>query len=245
MDRLLQRAGPRQDALAVLTPHGSFQASGSVAGALFSRIRCPETAVVVGPDHSGLGKPCSLERRGDWVTPLGSLPVDEGLARRILEMSDDVTVDPETHSEEHAVEMILPFLQRTGSIRRFVPMALAADDPQVAHRVGLGIAAAVQGFGRSVLVVASAHLTCYQPSTVAQKNDPGTLQRILAMDEEGLWRWITEQRASMCGCAAVGAVLAAAKALGASGGHLVKYEVRSPSAGEPDSVNGYAGVIFQ
>ena len=199
---------------------------------------------MVGPDHCGLGKRCSLELGGDWITPLGSLGVDEKLARRIMNHSGEVETDPDAQAQEHSVEMILPFLQRIGSVRRFVPVLLGADDLETARKVGLGIAQAIRGMSASALLVASAHLTSYQPGEAARKNDPGTLERILAMDEERLWQWIIEQQVSMCGGAAVAAVLVAAKALGASAGHLVKYEMNSPSGGQSESVNGYAGVTF-
>lgn len=245
LHRLWERKASRQSAPAVLVPHGPFRASGSVSGAVFSTIRCPESAVVVGPDHSGLGRPCSLEVRGLWMTPLGPFPVDEKLARRILEAMDEIEVDSETHSDEHSVEAVLPFLQREGSVRRFVPVAVSAVAVEAAQRLGRGLAEAVQRAGHSVLLVASAHLTRYESREVAQRNDSGTLERILAMDPEGLLRWVGEQRASMCGSGAVAAVLVAAKALGASAGHLVKYEIQGSQSGQAGLVNGYAGVIFR
>ena len=99
------------DALGVVCPHAGLVYSGSVAGAVYSRITIPETIVLIGPNHTGLGAPVSLMREGEWITPLGSVSVQQELAAAILQKSSRIKDDVLAHLREHSLEVQLPFLQ--------------------------------------------------------------------------------------------------------------------------------------
>ena len=43
----------KQSALAVVMPHAGYVYSGATAGATISRVRVPETVLIIGPNHDG------------------------------------------------------------------------------------------------------------------------------------------------------------------------------------------------
>ncbi len=59
----------------IIVPHAGYIYSGPVAGAVYSRIILPETIILLGPNHTGVGKPFSLMREGIWNTPLGKVEI--------------------------------------------------------------------------------------------------------------------------------------------------------------------------
>ena len=46
----------KQKTPAILVPHAGYIYSGPVVGAVLSRIEIPDTFIILGPSHTGLGK---------------------------------------------------------------------------------------------------------------------------------------------------------------------------------------------
>jgi AmmeMemoRadiSam system protein B len=57
MAEFVDRDAPKEDAVGVLVPHAGYQYSGAVTGATLSRIKFKDTFIIMGPTHSGQGKP--------------------------------------------------------------------------------------------------------------------------------------------------------------------------------------------
>src|SRR5437879_11311777 len=84
-------------AIAIVCPHAGLMFSGSVAGAVYSRVRIPRTAILVGPNHTGQGPPLSVYTKGKWGTPGGFVSIAEYPARTYLSLC----AYPATHHPAH------------------------------------------------------------------------------------------------------------------------------------------------
>ena len=241
LGRLAAPGREKQRALAAVVPHGSLFSCGSVAAAVYGRLSGFSAAVIVGPNHSRAGEPVSVAADGEWVTPLGRLPVDKALARALIKAVPGLKKDSKAHAQEHSAEVQLPFLQKWLGLRGFVPVALAGTDLETARQIGKGLAAALERAGRETLLIAYANLSRYEPREKVERQDQLLIDRITALDERGLM----EEEGSWCGAPAVAAVLAAAKELGASGARLVKYEINGAIEEPGAAVSGYAGILVQ
>src|SRR2546430_5570961 len=98
---LLEPDAIARPAIAIVCPHAGLMFSGSVAGAVYSRVRIPHTAILVGPNHTGYGPPLSVYARGKWAIPGGLVPIAENLAQAFLSLCADAAPDPLPRSEEH------------------------------------------------------------------------------------------------------------------------------------------------
>ncbi len=85
--RLVDKKAPKEEVVGLLVPHAGYQYSGPVTGATISRIQFKDTFIIIGPSHSGLGKPFSVMVEGTWQTPLGDVEIDTELARKIVSVS--------------------------------------------------------------------------------------------------------------------------------------------------------------
>jgi AmmeMemoRadiSam system protein B len=85
----------------------------------------------------------------------------------------------------------------------------------------------------------------YVPDSVAKQKDKKAIDRILALDPEGLYEVVLKEQISMCGYLAVTTLLFAAKALGARSARLVKYATSAEVSGDYDHVVGYAGIVLR
>lgn len=234
---------PKKHALGILSPHAGLVYSGSVAGEVYSRISMPDTFVLIGPNHTGLGANISLLPEGEWEVPTGILQIDEILSRRILTNAPLTSSDTQAHLFEHSLEVQLPFIAYFSKKSKIVPLTIMSAALEECRLLGEGIAKSIKESGYPVLIVASSDMSHYVPDDVARKMDKLPIDRILSLDPEGLFNIVKKEHISMCGYLPATIMLFAAKSLGAKEADLVKYTTSAEVSGDYDYVVGYAGIV--
>jgi len=242
-------------ALGILAPHAGLMYSGAVAGAVYSSVELPDTFILIGPNHTGLGASVSLMSSGSWETPLGTVDIDEQLAAAILKRSSHIHEDSLAHLREHSLEVQLPFIQYFKNVFKIVPLQMLDTGLTTCLEVGKAIAAAIKEFGvpsaadeskrRHVLIVASSDMSHYERASSAKEKDSKAIDRVLNLDPPGLYRTVRDYGITMCGYGPAVAMLTACNALGASRAELVKYANSGDVSGDYDQVVGYAGIIIR
>jgi AmmeMemoRadiSam system protein B len=228
-------------ALGAVVPHAGYVYSGKVAGATFARLAVPERVVLMGPNHTGRGVPISVVRSGTFRIPGAEIPVDAELADRILAKVPGAREDTRAHEREHALEVELPFLFALRPDVRIVPIVLGGLDGTQAAAVGNALAETLPD---GVLVLASSDMSHYIPHQDAVARDRMAIDRLLALDALGLYDVCEREDITMCGVLPATALLAYARARGATGAELVQYATSGEAFGAYDAVVGYAGVIL-
>jgi AmmeMemoRadiSam system protein B len=226
-------------ALGIVVPHAGYVYSGAIAGATYSRVQVPERAIVLCPNHTGLGRLAALWPDGGWVTPLGRVPVDPALADA-LAACPLVEPDRAAHRKEHALEVQLPFLLARRPDIAIAPLCLGPLDLAQCREVGAAVAAAAR---LGALVVASSDMNHYLPADETERRDRRALERLLALDPEGLYQTVRREHITMCGVVPATVMLYAARELGATRAQLVRYGHSGLVNGDLGAVVGYAGVI--
>lgn len=232
-------------ALGCIAPHAGYMYSGHVAGAVFAHIQIPQRCVLMCPNHTGQGHALAIMSEGAWKTPLGEVPIDEGLARSLLGRFPAMCEDSLAHRAEHAAEVELPFLQLRQRDLKFVPIALGTGRLEALERLGQALAEVIAEQQEPVLIVASSDMNHYESDAVTRVKDHRALEKILALDPRGLHEVVTQQDISMCGFGPAVAMLTAARQLGAKSADLVKYATSGDVSGDRDLVVGYAGVVVR
>ncbi|MEA5113813.1 MAG: AmmeMemoRadiSam system protein B [Geobacteraceae bacterium] len=240
---LIVERNQKTKAFGLLAPHAGYVYSGAVAGAVFGAVVIPDTVVIMGPNHHGLGGPASLFPVGEWLTPLGSVPVESGLSKMILENSRIISSDSSAHRFEHSIEVQIPFLQFLRPEVKIVPICLSLMDYDSCRALGTALAKSIKEFGKDVLMVASTDMTHYEPDAVAKKMDSMALKEVLELNPEGLYSVVRSKGISMCGIIPSTVMLVAALALGAASCELVRYATSGDVSGDKRQVVGYAGVM--
>jgi len=241
---LVDEKAEKKDVIGVVSPHAGYPYSGPVAGAVISRIKFKDTFVILGPSHTGRGKPFGIMTQGTWKTPLGMVEIDPELGKKILSGSRYLQEDALAHQYEHSIEVQIPFLQYFKPDVRIVPMVLAYASGDIYKEIGKEIAKAIKESKRDVVLMASSDMTHYEPQELAEKKDNEAIKAMLELDEDELLKRVEELNISMCGYAPVVALIAAAKELGAKSAELVKYQTSGDTTGDYSSVVGYAGIII-
>jgi hypothetical protein len=245
VENYIDKSARREKVIAVVSPHAGLVYSGSVAGAVYSSIDFPETFILIGPNHTGLGAPVSLMASGEWEIPSGVFRIDEKISYKICMCVPIVTKDTKAHMFEHSLEVQLPFIAYFSKEVKIVPIVILSATVQECKEIGEGIARAVKDIGSSVVIVASSDMSHYVHDDIARRKDGKAIDRILSLDPEGLFEIVGKERISMCGYIPVTTMLYAAEALGAQSARLVKYATSAEVSGDYEHVVGYAGIVLR
>jgi MEMO1 family protein len=237
-------AASRQ-AIACLVPHAGYIYSGHVAGAVYAQLDLPARYILVGPRHYPRGAQMAILSEDAWRTPLGDAQIDAALAAELRRVCPLLREDAVAHQSEHALEVQLPFLQRRAPDFRFVPIALGNVRYDELELLGRAIALVVAAATEPVLVVASSDMNHYESDAVTRAKDRKALDRILALDPQGLFDVVRREQISMCGVGPAVSVMIAARELGATEAELVRYATSGDVNGEREEVVGYAGVVIR
>jgi AmmeMemoRadiSam system protein B/AmmeMemoRadiSam system protein A len=227
------------DLIALIAPHAGYMYSGQVAAYAYKLLEGKkyDVVVIVAPSHRAYFKGASIYPAGGFRTPLGIVPIAEDISAALMKKTPLITSVPQAHAQEHAVEIQLPFLQVVLKDFRFVPLVMGQHDFATCEEVGKAIAAAVKG--KKALVIASTDLSHFHPYAEAKALDQVAVDHVNAFDIEGLNKDLDRGRCEACGGGPVLAVMAAAQALGANKGEVLRYANSGDVIADRSSVVGY------
>jgi len=238
----VNESGPRE-IIGLVAPHAGYMASGPVAAHAYSALARDgriDTAVIVGPNHTGYGSPVSVWVAGTWSTPLGEARVNEDVANMML--GGIVHAGESAHIYEHSVEVQIPWLQHLyGDSVQIVPVAMLAQDTGVAGELGEAMAR-VKG---NVVFIASTDLTHYEPLESASRKDMQIVSAVEKLNITEMYRRLDAESCTMCGYGPVAAVMHAVRRLGATRAELLKYATSGDATGDYSRVVGYSSLAFK
>ncbi|MFB0526239.1 MAG: AmmeMemoRadiSam system protein B [bacterium] len=235
----------REDVLGIVAPHAGYFYSGKVAGAVYSRINIPDTIIIIGPNHTGIGAEISIMAEGEWEMPNGKVEIDSSLAKELLSQAGDLAQeDEQAHLHEHSLEVQLPFIQYFKTDFAMVPICMRDHRVSTCKKLGKVIARVIKSKA-PCLIVASSDMTHYESQKDAERKDKLAIDKILKLDPESLLQTVMENDISMCGPGPTATMIFACKELGAKESELVLYNTSAEVSGDYSAVVGYAGIVVK
>jgi len=231
--------------IGVIVPHAGYIYSGPIAAWAYKVIAengKPDSFIIIGPNHSGMGSPLAIMRKGLWRTPLGYAKVDSELGDALLSSLDILEDDYTAHLNEHSIEVQLPFLQYLFGEVKFLPISLMIQDREVSILLGEAISKIIKD--RRVVVIASTDFTHYESYERAYKNDSLIIDRIIDLDIDGFFKTYYSRRISLCGPGPTGTLITIAKLLDAKQVLKLKYATSGDTSGDMSFVVGYSSIAF-
>ena len=233
------------EVVALVAPHAGYMYSGQVAAHAYKLIEGKNfhSVIVVAPSHRALFKGVSLYDRGGYRTPLGVVPVDVDLSKKMMERRKEIQFIPQAHEQEHSLEVQIPFLQIALKAFKLVPIVMGPSwNWESCDSLASAIAEAAKG--KNVLLVASSDLSHYHAYGKAVELDQIVLGHLERLDPEGLSNSLRRGLGEACGGGPLITVMLAAKALGANKGRVLKYANSGDIAGDRSRVVGYGAAVF-
>ena len=247
----------------LLVPHAGLMYSGLVAASAWQtlledarRPGPPTTVVLLGTNHAAVwldGIGCW--DAGAWRTPLGEVAVDDELARAVVGLGQPFGVDREAHTDEHSIEVQLPFLQVLAPGAAIVPLTVSAGVGPAARDAGdrLGaLLAARRAAGARIVLVISTDMAHYPPHRRAVVVTDALRPALLALDASALAAQESSLRSQglpglmcgMCGIEPAVVGLAALRAMGAGYGIPLAAATSAEVGGPPERTVGYCAVAY-
>jgi len=251
VDGFLAQAAPPplEHVVAIVAPHAGYTYSGPVAAWSYKLLkgRKPHRVVVIAPSHYEAFHFSSVYDGAAYATPLGEVPVDQAFAAKLAKMSPEIRLSDAGHRPlndraEHALEVQLPFLQRTLGDFQLVPIVMG--DQSYESSRALGVALARLSEGTDTLIVASSDLSHYHTYQEAVRLDRKTLHAVETFDYLNLSRNFEQQVWEACGGGPIVAAMIAAERLGAGQAKLLKYANSGDLTGDRTRVVGYGAVAL-
>jgi len=192
LQQLFAKAAPAretQNIIAVIAPHAGYVFSGEVAASAFNQIdpsKQFENIFILGSSHHIAFEGASVYSQGDFITPLGTVKVNTGLADQLIKNNSIFSNRMDAHAHEHSLEVQLPFLQvRLKKNFKIVPIVLGTQSPETCRR----IARALQPYlNLKNLFVISTDFSHYPGAADAAVIDKATAEAILTNSPERLLR---------------------------------------------------------
>jgi len=236
---------PGKEIKGVLVPHAGYRYSGRIAafayralvGAGFRRV------VLIGPSHRYPFRGVSVNLQGGYQTPLGVVPVDVELGRRLAGTSPIIRWVPRAHAAEHSLEIQLPFLQRVLGEFQIVPVLMGEQDLETCMELA-GSLVKVLGSGEGTLLLASSDLSHFHPAKEAEVLDGVFIRHVKAFDPKALARALGSGECEACGGGPVVAVMMAAGELGAVRSEILCHGHSGQVTGDFRRVVGYLSALF-
>lgn len=246
LSSLFSQANASEKYRIVVSPHAGYVYSGLGAACAIGSLRPAKTFIILGPNHTGMGREFSIMSSGIWKTPLGEIEIDSETALT-LKKAGMLEEDDWAHASEHSIEVQLPFLQHRFGKLSLVPVCIMNSDYsegflEKCEKLGELISLLMRE--KEIGLVASSDFSHYVPAQSAKKYDMQAIEKIASLDTKGLFNTLKRNRATVCGYGPIAVAMAAARTLGLKSGELIKYMNSGDVTNDYSSVVAYAAIGF-
>lgn len=220
---------------AIIAPHAGYVYSGEIAAEAYARL-APATTIVsrvvlLGPCHRVAVRGLAASSAEAFATPLGQVTVDKNAFAQIKHLPQVSIVD-ETHTNEHSLEVHLPFLQEVLGEFSVVPLVVGdATNDEVAEVLEI-----LWGGDETIIVISSdlSHYLDYDTATVLDRQ---TCDAIESLNPDGI------RREQACGRIPIKGLLTLARRHGLDV-ETISLKNSGDTAGSKDRVVGYGAWAF-
>ncbi|MCM8783979.1 MAG: AmmeMemoRadiSam system protein B [Candidatus Omnitrophica bacterium] len=226
----------------LIAPHAGYEYSGEVAAFSYKLLQNKkfDTVVILAPSHGVFIEKAKVFDKGDFLTPLGLVPIDKELINKLISL--EITRDTQAHKYEHAIEVQLPFLQVVLKEFKIVPILINTLELGECKKIAQRIAPAIRD--KNFLILASTDLSHYHNYQTARDMDNFTLSLIEQNRSIDLEKALKNGTAELCGGGAVLTLMFLMRELGMDRIKVLKYANSGDTSFDFSRVVGYASVVF-
>jgi AmmeMemoRadiSam system protein B len=233
------------DIIGLVVPHAGYMYSGGVAARAYRQVmdKSYDIVIVISPSHRAYFPGISVYDGYGYGTPLGIIPVARELAKEITDYSPNIALGDEGHrTEEHALEVQLPFLQEVLKDFQLLPIMMGEQDKENITVLAEALAHVLKD--KKALTVASTDLSHFYNYDKAALLDRVVIDDINAFNEDKLIDDLHRKRCEMCGGGPAAAAMKTARLLGADKSKVLLYRNSGDVTGDKGQVVGYLSSVL-
>jgi len=215
---------------ALIVPHAGYIYSGPIAARAYALLApladVIRRVILLGPTHRVSVRGLAASSAHTFITPLGYVPLEPA------PLLPSISLNDAAHSQEHSLEVQLPFLQTLLENFSLLPLAVGSattdDVADVLERLW---------GGPETLIVISSDLSHYHPYAEARQIDQNTVDDILHL------RPLTHHEQA-CGAIPINGIIEVARRKHLTP-HLIDLRNSGDTAGDKSRVVGYCAIAFE
>lgn len=230
----------------VIAPHAGYIYSGAVAAHGFKAASRNKytTIVILAPSHYVGFDGIAIGLQDGFQTPLGVAEVDRAFAQQLINEDEQFYFKPEPFEREHSLEVEIPFLQKTFTDFKIVPVIMGQPSFALLEKFAASLNKII-GERKDVLIVVSTDLSHYHPDAKARTMDALAIKAITSFDAKAVWEGCQRRSAmEMCGFVPTTAALLYARQRGLTHAQMLRYANSGDVTGDRDGVVGYTSIII-
>jgi len=168
-----------------IVPHAGYIYSGKIAACAYQLLQENQNqfkrVLLLGPSHRVRLQGAAFPETDAFETPLGEITLDKELIEKMLAEFSWISVSDEAHSEEHCLEVQLPFLQETLGEFKLLPLVVGETKTEQITEI-------IQQFGEDpeTLIVISTDLSHFHDYQTAREIDARTANAIELLEPNRL-----------------------------------------------------------
>ncbi len=208
LDKVPAYAKEANRVTALIVPHAGYEWSGQTAAYAYKALKGAkyQRVVVLAPSHHTSFQGGSIADVKAYQTPMGRVSLDEQACKALLE-SELFSHNASAHTQEHSLEIQLPFLQHLLGDFSLVPVVVGQITRGDCEEMADLLRPLLDS--KTLLVISSDFIHQgprfrYQPykeniKTNIRRLDFAAVNHILNQDVHGLWDFLHTTQATICG----------------------------------------------
>ncbi len=228
---------------AVITPHAGYYYAGKGMAFSFKALKDFKTYVILGTNHTN-SKTCLCSQ--DFLTPLGIIKTDKTVLEKLKKV---FPVNNESHSMEHSIEVILPFLQITKPNARIIAIQTGVfTEKQVKalnkiKNAGFIISSDFTHYGKNYHYYGNPPFTKNVKKNLYEL-DKKAINEIINFNIQGFKKFLMKTNSTICGNKAILLFMKACSNNHVKG-ELLNYYTSGDVNHEWSNCVGYASIVFR
>ncbi len=227
----------------VVSPHAGYIYSGRTAAYAFNLLKNKnfKTVIIISPSHREYFAGNSIYDGDAYETPLGQVPLNKELIEKIITGSKSIFAGKKGHTEEHAIEVEIPFLQFVLSDFSIVPIVMGDQNREYVDELANQLA---RHISKDTVMVASSDLSHYHNKNEAEKLDSIIEKNIADFNYDELMDNLERRVCEACGGGPIAAMMKASHLVNKNKSRILHRSDSSDTSGDRSQVVGYLSAVI-
>jgi AmmeMemoRadiSam system protein B len=222
----------------IVSPHAGYLYSGKTAAYAYNLIKGKniETVVIISPSHGEYFPGISIFDGDAYETPLGTIQLNKIMTEKLTGTGKLIFKGILGHKTEHAIEILLPFLQVVLKEFEIVPVVMGDQGKRFISELSSILAEVIDD---KTLIVASSDLSHYYSKSKAHELDSIVERRINNFEYEKLRDDLEKGNCEACGGGPIVAMMQSASMLNKKKAVVLHRSDSGDISGDNTKVVGY------